>query len=280
MSEANELPIPREALGGWLAVSPIAGGGFEAVLENFFGAALRADLLARAALAAQSVRRSDVLRSLRAEWLAPAPPGLPISLRVSALGAAPGAPRLELTADCDAPIARIVASFAPTGGGLSYQDAVLPPDLPEPDAMPTSAEYARKEGWPEAYAQGPLEFRRVGALHPNAAAGESRDHVEWLRLRAPLPREPRIEAAALIFLAAFYDQWEFERRNERFDFSRFSVLSQSVWLHGALRPNEWLLLRASSRIARDGRAVGARELFARDGTLLATVASEALVAES
>ncbi len=178
------------------------------------------------------------------------------------------------------PVGRVLASFAPAASAVGYQDVGLPEGLPAPEALPTTVESARKEGWPEEYAAGPVEFRRVGPRWPSRAAGESTANVVWLSLRAPLAREPGLELAALIFLAAFYDHWEFERRiGERFDFERFELRAQSVWLHRALRPEGWLLLRASSSLASDGLALGHRELFTRDGALAVTIASEARVAE-
>ena len=220
------------------------------------------------------------LSSLHADWLAPAPPAVPVVLRVAAL--AGDAARCEVRgAAAAAPCCRVTASFEVSSGALTYQDPTLPPGTPQPESLPATALYARSEGWPEAYAAGPVEFRRVGPLHPDRARGESSDHVTSLKLRAALPRGAQLEQAALISLATFYDHWEFERRiGERFDYSSFALRSHSVWLHRAARPDGWLLLRASSGVASGGRALGTRELFAQDGALLATVASEARVAEA
>ena len=269
---------PREALGEWMRVARSAEG-YEAVLEDHFGAAQAADLLARCALAALDANGGGALCALHADWLAPARPGVPIALRVERLAASPA--RLLVTAAHGGlPVGRVVAGFRDGDSALAYQDARLPSGLPEPDSLPTTVEYARKEGWPEEYAGGPVEFRRVGPRRPDRAAGESTDHVEWLRLRSPLPRDARVELAALVFLAAFYDHWEFEWRvGERFDYAGFEVLSQTVSLHRAQRPDGWLLLRASSGVASEGRALARRELFAQDGALAASVACAARVAE-
>lgn len=280
MSESNELALPREALGEWMGVTRRGEGAFEAVLENHFGESHHGDLLARCALAALAANPARALSSLHADWLAPAPPAVPIVLRVAAL--AGDAARCEVHgAVAASPCCRVTASFEASSGALTYQDVALPPGLPEPESLPATALYARSEGWPEAYAAGPVEFRRVGPLRPDRAPRESSDHVTWLKLRAPLKRDSQLEQAALIFLATFYDHWEFERRiGERFDYANFALRAHSVWLHRAARPDGWLLLRASSRSANGGRALGTREPFAQDGALLATVASEARVAEA
>ncbi len=278
MSESTELALPREALSEWMCVTPRGDGAFEAVLENHFGDSHRGDLLARCALTALAANPGGAIRSLHADWLAPAPPGVPVVLRVAPLGG--DAARCEVHGAAPAaPCCRVTASFAaPSAAPPSYQDSALPPGLPQPESLPTTVEYARKEGWPEAYAAGPVEFRRVGPLRPDRTRGESSDNVTWLKLRAPLKRDAQLEQAALVFLATFYDHWEFERRiGERFDYARFAVRSHAVWLLRAARPEGWLLLRASSRSANGGLALGMRELFAQDGSLLATVVSEARV---
>ncbi len=276
MTTTTASPLPRESLGEWMRVTPAGAGAYAAVLEDHFGESQRGDLLARCALAALAASPGGVVSSLHADWLAAAKPGLPIALRVMALGAATG--RYEVLGAAATPVCRVSASVEAPAGTHTYQDSALPLGLPQPESLPATAEYARKEGWPEAYAAGPVEYRRVGPLHPDRARGASPEHVSWLKLRAPLPRDAALEQAALVFLATFYDHWEFERRlGERFDYSSLALRSHALWIHRALRPDGWLLLRATSRIAAAGRALGMRELFAQDGALLATVVSEAHV---
>ena len=273
----SEIGAPREALGEWMKIRSAGRGGYEAVLEDHFGEAHAADLLARCVLAVLSDAHGGALASLHVDWLAPALPATAVMLHVARLEA--DAARSEVRVSAAAPLCRATAEITGSGGGPAYQDAAVPPGLPPPESLPSTLETARKEGWPEAYAAGPVEFRRVGPLRPDRGRGESSDLVSWLALRAPLPDDPALAQAALVFLAAFYPHWEFERRlGERFDAPSFALRSHTLWLHRAVRPEGWLLLRAGSRICAGGRALGARELFARDGTLLASVASEARVA--
>jgi acyl-CoA thioesterase-2 len=276
---SSATATPSERVGEWLRVAPRANDSFEAALEDHFGEAQHGDLLARCALAVLARDASARLASLRADWLAPLPPREPLALRVEPLLSDRSC--VEVRAAASEPICRATAWLASSANGLSYQDPSLPAGLPDPETLPSTVEYARSEGWPEAYAFGPVEFRRVGPLRPDRASGESSDHVTWLKLRAPLPHDARLEQAALVFLSSFYAHWEFERRiGERFDHAALRLRTHAVRLHRTLRPGDWLLLRASSRIASDGRAVGTRELFARGGDLVATATSEALVAEA
>ncbi|HEU4431210.1 MAG TPA: hypothetical protein VFT98_20800 [Myxococcota bacterium] len=272
----------REALDDWMHTRRRGPGTHEAVLYDHFGESQCGDLLARCALAALAESGGGEVASVRADWLAPAPPGRALALRVSPLGAASDAAAVAWEARasaadtllCRATIRlRAEASHAPSDGA-----ARLPQPLPDPDALPRTVEYARKEGWPERHADGPVEFRRVGPLRPNREAGDSLDHVSWLSLRGGAPADPARAQAALLFLACFYAHWEFERRlGERFVYERFAPLAHEARIHRGLRPEGWLLLRASSQDAAEGRALGARELFARDGTRLASVAIEAQI---
>lgn len=274
---SEERFAAREALAEWLRVARRSDGAFEAVLEDHFGSAQRGDLLARCALAALA-EGSGELSSLHASWLADPPPRVPIALRIRPVDAERGLCEIDAAAG-DLALCRATARVEPRAPGLAFHDAQLPASLPSPESLPRAVEYARKEGWPEVYAGGPVEFRRVGPLRPQRSLDESSDHVTWLALRAPLSRDLQLAQAALVFLTCFYDHWEFERRiGERFDHGRFAVREQRVQIHRAARPEGWLLLRASAGVASAGVALGARELFAASGELLASGLCEALVA--
>jgi acyl-CoA thioesterase len=102
----------------------------------------------------------------------------------------------------------------------------------------------------------------------------------WLRSRAPLTDDPAGNAAALVFAAAFYPHWEFERRIGRgFAYERFELVSQSFEIHEIAAWRDWWLLDAGSESSRAGLARAARRVFARDGRLLATGTSRAFVAD-
>ena len=113
----------------------------------------------------------------------------------------------------------------------------------------------------------------------DAARGDDLAHQCWLLPRAPLPDDPPLQTAALVFAAHFYPQWEFERRlGPKFAHARLRLLEHSLQLHGTTRWDDWWLLDARAEIARDGRALSTRRLFDREGRLLASATSHALVA--
>jgi len=271
------VPIPRENL-SFLELKRTSEGEFAASLEDFFGEAQPGDLLARIALAGAAVASGRELRALHATFVETAAPAIPLTLRASQLGSDDRFSHCEVRVSGARLLCVANASFEAPAVGLSYQDGSLAADLPDPDALPSTLEYARREGWPEDYARGPFEFRRVGPLRP--PPGASTALVCWLRTRQPLPADD-LHTAALVFASAFYPHWEFERRiGERFDYSRFRLLAHALRIQRRVRFDDWWLMRGQSFVASDGRALAHRELFARDGRLLASSTLEAAVASS
>ena len=273
---------PTEVLAELLRVERVGDLEFGAVLESFWGASLRGDLLARAALAASATASGRELRSLHASFLRPAPPSVPLRLRVAVIDDGPEHALREVGVSGDAPLCRVVLRFGSAGaasGGPSYQDVAPDSALAAPDTLPSTRETAEVEGWGD-YAAGPLEFRRIGPLWPRESKGESRVHRAWLRPRAPLPDDPRVHVAALVFASEFYGHWGFERRvGPRFAPERLVALDHALWIHRAPRWDDWWLLEATSDVSVGGRALGRRAIYARKGELLASAAHEARIEE-
>ena len=57
------------------------------------------------------------------------------------------------------------------------------------------------------------------------------------------------------------------------------TLDQALRIHPGRRWDDWWLLHDFCDVARDGRVLVHRRIFARDGALLASISQEALVAE-
>jgi acyl-CoA thioesterase-2 len=275
----SDTTSPRESLAEILRVERIRDGEFVARCEDFFGASLGGDVLARAMLAAADSCAGMQLHSLHATFLRPVPPGRALRLRVERLADGEGGASRQVRVEGDGLLCQLLASFTPPRAGLGFQDAKPADGLPAPEDLPSTLEQARAEGWSE-YARGPLEFRRVHPrVWPDPAGDTSGGQIEWLRPRAALPDDARLEDAALVFLADFYPHWPFERRIGRgFAYDRFEPLDHALWIHRRVRWDDWLLLESESEIAHAGRALSRRRIFTREGTLLATAAQEARVA--
>jgi acyl-CoA thioesterase len=271
--------LPRESLADLLHVKRAGGPAFTAQLESFWGGVLDADVWARAALAVAVSAPGHTLFALHGRLPAGLTPGAPLSLGVTAREEPKDVLACEVELSQGLRRGSLHAHASARRGGPGYCDVALPAALPDPDSLPSTRESARAEGWPEAYACGPVEFRRIGPRWPDARRGDPHAMRAWLRPRAPLPDAPASNAAALVFAAAFYPHWEFERRiGPGFAYERFELLVQTFALHEVAHWRDWWLLDAASDTARAGLAHGSRRLFARDGRLLATGTSSAIVA--
>jgi acyl-CoA thioesterase-2 len=272
---------PTESLASILSVEHRRDGEYVARLADFgWGDAARGDVLARAVLAAGDDCRERELASAHAWFLRPAPAKARIALHVERLkdGRRFSHRRVQLRFDerliCDATL-----SFVSPSEGLQYQCARFEPGLPAPEELPGDAELARAEGWPASHL-GPVEWRRIGPSWPwpAAAAGESVQFISWVRPRAPLPDDARLHAAGLVFLSDHCSHWGVEKRlGGGFASERFVSLDHAIWVHRPRRWDDWWLMTTASDVSHGGRAFTRREVYTRDGLLVASIAQEALV---
>jgi acyl-CoA thioesterase-2 len=276
-----EIDPPRQSLDEIMGVQRRAEGSYLASLEDFWGASDEGDLLARIVLAAAPSAPHGSLRSLHARLFRPAPPDVALRLRVEALDELDGA-SLAVRVDADGPACHATLDFSGAlAEGVSYQDVSLPTGLPAPETLPSTIEQARQEGWPEEYARGPIEFRRIGSLERDRKRGESSAHETWVQPRVALAGDATRHAAATAFLAGFYDHWEYECRiGAAFDHGSFGPREIALWRHRDESWDDWWLLRATSEVCHGGIALGRREIFTRDGRLVASAVCSAAVRSS
>jgi acyl-CoA thioesterase-2 len=99
----------------------------------------------------------------------------------------------------------------------------------------------------------------------------------WVRPREPLA-DPRVRGAAITFLADFHSHWPVARKlGSNFDTVGFTSLDQSVWIHHEQPWDDFWLFDSWSPAAHAGRSLGHRALRTRDGTLIASMAQEAMI---
>jgi acyl-CoA thioesterase-2 len=268
---------PRESLGAILKVERIRSGSFTARLEEFWGATQGGDAAARAALAAAESCEGRTLHSVHTLFYAPLPPQRLLDLEVTSLNeddlrsTRHVAIRLE-----GRTLASVTLTFGPPGEGLTYQGSVLDDGLPKPEDLPGTAKLAEAEGW-GAFAKGPIEFRRVGRAWPWPPAGpaETSVHREWILPRERLPRDTRVEMAAVVFVSGFHPHWmASDRMGNAFRADRFSLREHTLWVHRPARWDGWWMLKAITEVGHAGRMFARRELSTREGTLVASCAQE------
>jgi acyl-CoA thioesterase-2 len=267
----DEPHAPRESLAEILRIERRSDGRGAARLESFWGDATPGDLIARAILAA-----GRAPTALHASFLGETRPDVELSLDWEALTSEHT--RVSVR-DGGVRLAELSLRLDRARSGLGYQTALPEPGLPAPEDLPSEAEQAESEGW-AAFAVGPIESRRITPAAP------VKDHepavwLGWLRPRTTLAADPLLHAAALAFLSEYRSHWALERRlGAAFSRTEVRLLDHALWVHRSTPWNDWRLVRTSSEIAVNGRSLSRREIFERDGALVASAVFEAALTPS
>jgi acyl-CoA thioesterase-2 len=181
-----------------------------------------------------------------------------------------------------------VAIFALTADASVPEESVvehsLPmPDVPQPDSLPSLAEVVAPYGEKAAVALSisqAVEQRLLEDpfdLRPKSPP-DTKTWV-WMRVAGRLPEEQAVHTAALTFvsdltllsagLARLGGGWGGQYAG--------SSLDHAVWFHHAFRADEWFLYETDSPVASGGRALCFGQIWAADGTHMATVAQQGLI---
>jgi acyl-CoA thioesterase-2 len=177
------------------------------------------------------------------------------------------------------------ASFQVEEPGFDHQVPML--DVPDPESLPTEAQmkagvlplmpdpvraYYERERPIELR---PVDFERYTSREPR----EPRFSV-WIRSTAPLPDDPAVHQCVLAYASDLtlldsslvaHGRTVFERSIQA------ASLDHALWFHRPFRADDWLLYTQDSPSASGARGFSRGLIFARDGTLVASVAQEGLI---
>ncbi|MBZ9671454.1 acyl-CoA thioesterase II [Mesorhizobium sp. B3-2-1] len=177
------------------------------------------------------------------------------------------------------------ASFQVDEKGLEHQFA-LPDDVPPPEGLKTQRELLETaDRVPEAVRrfwarERPLELRPVNLQHY-----ESRDKLPprqnvWIRLAGPVPDDRALQSVLLAYLSdmTLLDTSTFAHGRGLFDPDiQAASLDHSMWFHRPHPLDGWLLYAQDSPSSSGSRGFSRGTLYARDGTLIASMAQEGLI---
>ncbi|MBZ9870619.1 MULTISPECIES: acyl-CoA thioesterase II [unclassified Mesorhizobium] len=177
------------------------------------------------------------------------------------------------------------ASFQVDEKGLEHQFA-LPDDVPPPEGLKTQRQLLEKaDRVPEAVRrfwarERPLELRPVNLQHY-----ESRDKLPprqnvWIRLAGPVPDDRALQSVLLAYLSdmTLLDTSTFAHGRGLFDPDiQAASLDHSMWFHRPHSLDGWLLYAQDSPSSSGSRGFSRGTLYARDGTLIASMAQEGLI---
>jgi acyl-CoA thioesterase II len=180
-----------------------------------------------------------------------------------------------------------VAIFALTADFHAGEEAVaehsLPmPDAPRPESLPGTAEIVAKHGERAAWmaAMGRAVDQRF-LQDPFSAPPKSPPDTKtwtWLRVAGKLTDDPAVHAAALTFVSDLtLLSAGFARLGGGWPDFIGASLDHAVWFHQPVRADDWFLYETDSPAASAGRALCFGQIWAADGTHVATVAQEGLI---
>lgn len=127
----------------------------------------------------------------------------------------------------------------------------------------------------------PADIRHVtGPLFLEVAGERVPRQAVWMRMRAPMPDDPRLHRAALAYLSDMTIQESILRRHGitwQTPGLKVASLDHAMWWHRFGRVDEWMLYLQQSPNARGGRGLSQGRIYSHDGALMATVAQEIMV---
>jgi acyl-CoA thioesterase-2 len=182
----------------------------------------------------------------------------------------------------DVAIFALTADF--TAGERAVVEHSLPmPDVPGPEGLPGLAEVvaAHPERGAASQAIGRAVEQRYLAdpFDPEPRLPPDTAFRVWFRVAGRLPDGDAVHAAALTFvsdltllsagLARVGGGWGGSVVG--------ASLDHAVWFHRPVRADEWFLYETDSPAAASGRALCFGQIWAADGTHVATVAQEGLI---
>jgi len=178
------------------------------------------------------------------------------------------------------------ASFQVEEEGLDHQ-IPMPSDVPQPETLRSQRQLIDEFGdrvpenirrfWAR---ERPLDVRPVHVAHYTTRDKLPPRQDVWLRTTGPVPADRALQAAILAYLSdmTLLDTATFAHGRSGFDPDvQMASLDHAMWFHRLNPLDDWLLYTQDSPSARGARGFSRGFLYARDGTLIASVAQEGLM---
>lgn len=226
--------------------------------------------------------------SLHAYFLLAGDPKVPIIYQVERLRDGKSFTTRQVTAiQHGHAIFSMAVSFHAREAGFSHQATM--PQVPAPEDLPTEVEIKGQvlPLMPDAVRryferERPIELRPVEFdRYLGKKYADGRFHV-WIRTTQPLPDDPAVHQCVLAYASDFMllDAALIPHGRTVFEKTIMPAsLDHALWFHRPFRADEWLLYAQDSPSASSALGLSRGLIFARDGTLVASVAQEGLIRE-
>jgi acyl-CoA thioesterase-2 len=233
--------------------------------------------------AIRTVDDGRVVHSMHGYFLRPGDVGRPITFAVDRIhdGRSFATRRTQAYQE-GRPILSMIASFQTPDEGLDHQ--IDMPEVPMPEELPSAAEALAGIDHPAApfWANSrPFDIRHAPSPVYARVEGEhvARQAV-WFKSIAPLPDDPHLHRAALVYASDYTILESILRRHGIAWVTpglKMASLDHAMWWHRFARVDDWLLYVQESPSASGGRGLSQGRIYTRDGLLVASIAQEGMV---
>jgi Acyl-CoA thioesterase len=244
-------------------------------------------VLGQALMAASRTVEGRLCHSLHAYFLRAGDPKVPILYEVDrSRDGTSFTSRRVVAIQHGRPIFTLEASFQRKELGLEH--AVAGPNVPPPEDLLCDNEIRAKipkdKVPPElcawVFRPRPIETRPVDPRPYFEPEPRAPEEMLWIRTAGAIPDDPALHRAMLAFASdlsmlgtslaphgiGWYD-----------DKVQMASLDHAMWFHRPFRADDWLLLVQDSPSASGARGFNRGTLYARDGSLVASVVQEGLI---
>jgi acyl-CoA thioesterase-2 len=240
--------------------------------QRVFGGQVLAQSLSAATRTVPPARHCH---SLHAYFLRPGDPQVPLLYEVdpSRDGGSFSVRRVVATQH-GAQIFVLAASFQKVETGFAHQAAM--PAVPPPEDLPDADPSSPLQG---LWQSRPFQFRAVTPRGlGDRPARPPLDHL-WFRVPQTLEGELGLHQAFLAFASdmSLLDTALLPHGKGILSNLQVASLDHAMWFHRPFRIDDWLLYSQESPSASGARGFARGLIFARDGTLVASVAQEGLI---
>jgi len=176
-----------------------------------------------------------------------------------------------LTADASAPERAVVEHSVPM------------PDVPGPDELPDTAQIIATHGdrahFMKALSRAVEQRFLEDPFDPTPKTPPETQSRSWLRVAGRLPSDPAVHASALTFVSDLtLLSASLARHGGGWGGGVIgSSLDHAVWFHQPVAADEWFLYQTDSPAASGGKALCVGQIWAADGTHVATVTQQGLI---
>jgi acyl-CoA thioesterase II len=236
--------------------------------------------------AAQTVEPGRPIHSLHGYFLLAGDPSLPIIYDVERIREGGSFTTRRVNAiQHGRPIFSMSASFHKPEEGFEHQSTM--PDLPPPEALRDPKELigSQIDKLPDSMRRYferelPIDMRVVDVSRYLSREKKNPAQQIWIRANGPLPDDPVLHQAVLAYVSDFtlLDTALIAHGKLMFDADvQLASLDHALWYHRAFRADEWMLYAQDSPSAYGARGFCRGTIYARDGSLIASVAQEGLM---